>query len=292
MPIDSNVRGIFLMIVSMIFFALADTLVKVSTASLSPAQVAFFLLGGGLVVFFLMAKFHGHKLGDRRAISPILLLRYLAEITGMIGMITALANVPLSTVGAITQATPIFVTVGAVLFLGEAVSWRRWSAIVVGFIGVLLIVRPGTAGFDFTVLWAVLAMVALSIRDLTTRLVPRDMPSTCLATYTMIAAVPFTIAWVLLNGESLLPSHVNWLVVVPMILLGSIGYMLLIASLRMAEVSVVMPFRYSRIIFLLILGILVFNETPGALMLVGATLVILSGVYMMWREQHVKGSSD
>lgn len=292
MPTNSNVRGIFLMIVSMIFFALADTLVKVSTASLSPAQVAFFLLGGGLVVFFLMAKFQGHNLGDRRATSPILLLRYLAEITGMIGMITALANVPLSTVGAITQATPIFVTVGAVLFLGEVVSWRRWCAIVVGFIGVLLIVGPGTAGFDFTVLWAVLAMVALSVRDLTTRLVPHDMPSTCLATYTMIAAVPFTIGWVLLNDESLLPSHVNWFVVVPMILLGSIGYMLLIASLRMAEASVVMPFRYSRIIFLLILGVLVFNETPGAFMIVGATLVILSGVYIMWRERHLKASSN
>lgn len=276
------------MILSMGAFALADTLVKLSTSFLSPAQVLFFLLGGGLILFAAMAKMQGEKLIDRRALAPIFLLRYASEVIGMVGMILALTHAPLSTVGAITQATPILVAVGAVFFLGEKVSWRRWSAIIVGFAGVLLIVQPGAADFELTILWAVLALSALSIRDLTTRLLPSDMASTRLATYTMIAAVPFTIAWVLLNGESLFPPQVNWLIVIPMIGLGSLGYMLLIVSLRMAEVSVVMPFRYSRIIFMLVLGILVFNEQPDILMLVGATLIIASGVYMMWRERQVK----
>lgn len=288
---EKNARGIILMVLSMGAFALADTLVKLSTSFLSPAQVLFFLIGGGLVLFSLMAKVQGEKLRDPRAFAPILLLRYLSEISGMAGMVLALAYVPLSTVGAITQASPMLVTVGAVLFLGEKVSWRRWSSIFVGFAGVLLIVQPGAAGFDLAVLWAVLAMAALSIRDLTTRLTPLGMPSTCLATYTMMAAFPFTIAWVLLSGESLFPEHVNWVIVVPMIGLGSFGYMLLIASLRMAEASVVTPFRYSRIIFLLVLGIVVFQESPSALMLCGATLIIVSGIYMMWREQRVKRSS-
>jgi drug/metabolite transporter (DMT)-like permease len=104
----------------------------------------------------------------------------------------------------------------------------------------------------------------------------------------MIAATPVTIAWVLLSGETLFPSNINWLVVIPMIGLGSVGYMLLIASLRMAEVSVVMPFRYSRIIFLLGFGILVFDEKPTVLMLSGAALIIASGIYMMWREHRLK----
>lgn len=292
MTTDRNVHGIGLMILSMCAFAVADTLVKVSTATLSPAQISFLLLGGGMILFAAMAKIQGEKLTDRRALQPIFLVRYLAEITGMIGMITALAHVPLSTVGAITQATPIFVTVGAVLFLRESVSWRRWTAILIGFSGVLLIVQPGTEGFNFSVLWAVLAMVALSIRDLTTRMVPNDMPSTCLATYTMIAAVPFTIIWVLLNGEPLLSSQTNWLVTLPMIALGSIGYILLIASLRMAPVSIVMPFRYSRIIFLLILGVFIFDEKPSVIMLVGAMMIILSGIYMMWREQRIQQSKS
>ena len=104
----------------------------------------------------------------------------------------------------------------------------------------------------------------------------------------MAASVPFTIGWVLFNGESLLPMQINWLVTIPMVILGAVGYMLLIASLRTAEVSVVMPFRYSRIIFLLILGVLVFGEKPDAMVLLGASLIVVSGTYMMWREHHVK----
>ena len=152
----------------------------------------------------------------------------------------------------------------------------------------LLIIQPGGVAFDSAVLWAVLAMAALSIRDLTTRLIPSDIPSASLATFTMAAATPFTVAWVLFNGENLIPVNTNWFVVIPMVVIGAMGYMLLISSIRQAEVSVVMPFRYSRIIFLLVLGVLVFDEKPGALMLTGAVLIIASGSYMMWREHYVK----
>ena len=288
---DTNGRGIILMVASMCAFALADTLVKLSTSVISPAQVLFYLIGGGLIIFSLMAKLQNDRLLDPRAFSAILLLRYLAEIIGMGGMVMALANVPISVVGAITQASPMLATVGAVLFLNESVGWRRWCSIIVGFFGVLLIAQPGAIEFDYAILWAILAMVALSVRDLTTRLIPADMASASIATYTMAAATPFTILWVLYNGESLLPAQMNWFMTIPMVVIGSTGYMLLIASIRLAEVSVVMPFRYSRIIFLLILGVLVFDEKPGAPMLIGASLIIGSGTYMMWREQLAKGST-
>lgn len=288
----TNVRGILFMIASMAAFSLADTLVKVSTTVISPPQVMFFLISGGLMIFMSMAVLQKDRLLDRRAFSPILWLRYLAEIGGMVGMVMALANVPISSVGAITQASPMLAAVGAVVFLRENVGWRRWSSIVIGFIGVLLIVQPGAIAFDSAVLWAVLALVALSIRDLTTRLVPADMPSTSLATYTMAAALPFTIGWVIFNGQSLIPAQINWLVTIPMVILGSVGYMLLIASIRMAEVSVVMPYRYTRIIFLLGLGVLVFGERPNLLMLTGAVLIIFSGTYMLWREHRVKQTAQ
>lgn len=280
------------MIASMAAFAVADTLVKLSTAVMSPAQVMFFLLGGALFIFFIMAVVQKDRLIDARAFSPILLVRYLAEIIGMVGMVMALANVPISIVGAITQASPLLATVGAVFFLNEKVGWRRWCSITVGFIGVLLIVQPGGVTFDYEVLWAILAMAALSVRDLTTRLIPKDIPSASLATFTMAAATPFTIAWIFFNGESLMPDNVNWYIVIPMVVIGALGYILIIASIRITEVSVVMPFRYSRIIFLLVLGILVFGEKPGVLMLFGAALIIGSGTYMMWREHHVKSTQQ
>lgn len=285
---DTNLSGILLMMASMAAFAIADTLVKISTTLISPAQVMFYLISGALIIFAVMATVQKNKLLDRRAFSPILILRYLAEVAGMIGMVMALANVPLSVVGAVTQASPMLATVGAVLFLKEFVGWRRWCSIVIGFIGVILIIQPGAVEFDYAVLWAILAMTALSVRDLTTRLIPSDIPSASLATFTMAAATPFTIAWVLINGESLLPEEINWFVIIPMTVIGAMGYLLLIASIRLSEVSAVMPYRYSRIIFLLILGVVVFGEQPGPLMLLGAALIISSGSYMMWREQKAK----
>ncbi|MEL6745004.1 MAG: DMT family transporter, partial [Pseudomonadota bacterium] len=174
---DKNAQGILFMVLSMAAFALADTLVKLSASTLSPAQVLFYLNGGGLVLFAALAVARNESLVHSRAFAPILLLRYFSEVAGMAGMVLALTYVPLSTVGAITQAAPILVVVGAVMFLGEKVSWRRWTSIAFGFFGVLLIVQPGTAGFDLTILWALLALVALSIRDLTTRLTPEGMPT-------------------------------------------------------------------------------------------------------------------
>jgi len=288
---NKNGRAILLMLLSMVAFSLADALVKLSTSSMSSLQVMFLLIAGGVVSFALIALLQGESVFDRRAFSPILLFRYAAETVGMIAMITALAKAPISSVGAITQATPLVAAAGAVLFLNEKVGWRRWMAIVVGFLGVLLIVQPGTDDFEVSLLWALLALIALSARDLNTRMVPKDMPSISLASFTLISMLPVVVALLFLNGEPLLIKNPNWLIILPMTILGSAGYLFLITSIRMAEVSVVLPFRYARIIFLMIIGVLVFDEKPNALMLLGATLIIASSVYIIWREQRVKKRS-
>ena len=283
-----NSKGIFLMIMSMASFAVGDTFVKISGAFLSPAQIMFFLIAGGLIIFAMIAKIKGENLLDSRAFSPVLLIRYLAEMIGLVAMIMGLTKIPLSVVGTVTQASPILVAAGAVFFFKEIVSWRRWSSIVIGFIGVVLVIQPGSQNLDYAVIWAVVALVAFSIRDLVTRLTPPDIPSASIATFTMIAAFPFTAAWVFFSGEKLFPPGIDWAVVSSMIILGSFGYLLLITSLRLGELSAIMPFRYSRIVFLLILGVLVFGERPTASMLVGAALILISGVYIMWREKVVK----
>ena len=283
-----NSKGIILMIISMASFAVGDTFVKISGTFLSPAQIMFFLIAGGLIIFAIIAKFKGENLLDSRAFSPVLLIRYLAEMIGLVAMIMGLTKIPLSVVGTVTQASPILVAAGAVLFFKENVSWRRWSSIVMGFIGVVLVIQPGSQNLDYAVIWAVVALVAFSIRDLVTRLTPPDIPSASIATFTMIAAFPFTAGWVFFGGEKFFPPEIDWVVVASMIILGSFGYLLLITSLRLGELSAIMPFRYSRIVFLLILGVLVFGERPTASMLVGAALILTSGVYIMWREKVVK----
>ncbi len=276
------------MVLAMGAFAIADSLIKTAAGIISPAQVMFLLMAGGLIAFALIAKVQGHSLIDSRVFAPVLLMRYLAEVVGMVGMVLALALVPLSTVGAILQASPLLVAMGAVLFLGEKVSWRRWTAILIGFLGVLLIIRPAGNQFDASVLWAVMSMVGLSVRDLVTRMTPPDMASTSLATFTMAAALPFAIGWVVFSGDGFLPENANWVLVVCMVGLGSMGYMLLIASIRMAEVSIVSPFRYTRLIFLLIFGVVIFDERPEVATLCGALLIVVSGIYMMWRERQMQ----
>ena len=138
----NNAKGIVLMLFSMAAFALGDTFVKRSGSFLSPAQIMFFLISGGLILFALIAVAKGENLKEPRAFAPVLLLRYCTEMIGLLGMIMALTNVPLSIVGAVTQASPILVAVGAAIFLRETVSWRRWSSIAIGFCGVVLVIQP------------------------------------------------------------------------------------------------------------------------------------------------------
>ena len=284
----NNAKGIVMMLFSMASFALGDTFVKTSGSFLSPAQIMFFLISGGLILFALIAVAKGENLKEPRAFAPVLLLRYCTEMIGLLGMIMALTSVPLSIVGAVTQASPILVAVGAVIFLRETVSWRRWSSIAIGFCGVVLVIQPWGESLDYAVLWAVVALVGFSVRDLVTRLTPPDIASASLATFTMVAALPFTATWVLFTGEKFFPAEINWIIVGCMVILGSVGYLLLITSLRLGELSAIMPFRYSRIVFLLIFGVLFFGESPSLSMLLGSALVIVSGIYLMWREHVVK----
>ncbi len=277
-------RGIVFMVLAMAAFAIADTFIKLSATAMSSAHTALLLIGGSLVVFVLLAIVQKQRLLDKAALSPVLLIRYVSEISATFGMVQALRLVPLSTVGAILQATPLMVAMGAVLLLGERMSWRRWSAISVGFVGVLLIVQPSTQSFNVNVLWAILAMLGLSARDLTTRVTPASMASSSLAAYTMAAAMPFTLVWVMLTESNMLPESVNWWLVTGMISFATAGYLMIISSIRLAPVSIVSPYRYSRLLFLLLLGVIVFDERPDALMLCGSFIIIAAGLYTMWRE--------
>ncbi|WP_434054924.1 MAG: DMT family transporter [Roseibium sp.] len=286
--IESNLRGIILMVLSMGAFAMADTLIKLVSGSVAPAQIMFLMMAGGSFMFCVIAKLQGARLIDRRVFLPVFLVRYLAEVIAMVGMVMALTLVPLSTVGAIIQATPLLVALGAVVFLGEKVSWRRWSTIVLGFVGVLLIVQPGADGFDALSLWAVLSMFGLSVRDLTTRMTPPDMASASLAAYSAIATLPFAMAWIVMDGDTFLPPEADWVFLISIILLGSLGYLLLTASIRSTSLSVVAPFRYARLLFMVVLGMVVFGERPGVSMLAGTALIVISGLYMMWRERLLK----
>lgn len=279
-----NLRPIGLMVAAMALFALGDMAIKLATQTIAPAQVlgAIGLFGG--LFFAAMTRAQGHKVLTADIWRPAVILRNLSEIVGTGSMVMALSLIELSTVAAILQATPLAVTLGAAIILREHVGWRRWSATLVGFIGVLIILRPGVAGFDANTLWAMLAMLALALRDLFTRLVPPTIPTLRVATYGMASMLPAGLLMLLMGQELQTMDLLVSLYVTLAIVVGVAGYWAITAAMRTGEVSVVAPFRYSRIVFALAVGAVVFGERPDAWMLLGVSITVAAGLYIFMRE--------
>ncbi|HUG71885.1 MAG TPA: DMT family transporter [Steroidobacteraceae bacterium] len=280
-----NLRGSLLMVAAMAGFALEDVLLKQLAATLPIGQMlALVGVGGGLVFSFIAT------LGGRSVLSPALLtrpvmLRNLSEAVGSAAFVTALALTTLSSAAAILQATPLAVTLGAALFLGESVGWRRWSAIGVGLAGVLLIIQPGMAGFTPASLFAVVAVIMLGLRDLCSRAVPPQVTSLQLAAWGFFSLVPAGLAMMLaLRTSPVSLATPDAVRLGAVLVVGCLGYYALVAATRTGEVSAVVPFRYTRLVFALLLGYVVFGERPDALTLGGAALIVGTGLYTIWRS--------
>lgn len=283
-----NIRGSLFMVLAMVGFALEDTFIKLLTADLPVGQILVMIGMGGCLIFALITRIQGNRVFTRHLLSLPVMLRNFGELASGCLYISALALTPLSSVSAILQAAPLAVTLGAALFLGEAVGWRRWSAIIVGFCGVLMVVRPGLEGFEPASLLAVASVIGLALRDLATRRIPQTVKSTQLACYGFAAIIPAGLFLLAFVEPARALSSDNWLYIAIAWVVGGTGYYAIVTATRIGEVSVVMPFRYTRLLFALIIGVLVFSERPDAWTLGGAALIIGSGVYTLLREARLR----
>ena len=282
----NNLNGILLVIASMAAFTVEDMFIKHLSTTISVGQILIILGMGSATIFALLAHRKGHSLTAASAWKPLFLLRALSEAIAAMGFATALSLVDISTVAAVFQATPLAVTMGAALFLGETVGWRRWSAVGVGFIGVMLIIRPGLDEFEPSALFALIAVVGVSARDLITRKLDANVSSTVVSFQGFSALIPAGIILMLITDSApmgLETTHA--LMFVGGIIFGAIGYYGIVAAMRVGEASAVMPFRYTRLVFSLLVGIVVFNEHPDTITLLGASLIIGSGLYTFLRER-------
>ncbi|MFK7880583.1 DMT family transporter [Roseobacter sp.] len=287
-----NLRGAAFMFFSMLAFAIEDMLIKFMAIALPVGQIIGMLGLASAVLVGCILVFQRQPLFSRAMLTPAIVLRALGEMIGSLGFVTAIALTPLSTASAILQATPLFVTLGAALFLQESVGWRRWSAILVGFMGVLMIIRPGLEAFDWSSLFALQGVVGLGIRDLATRRVPKATTTMQLSFLAFLAIIPAAGVLMWFNGTSFVPvSAANWLYFTAALLIGIIAYYGIVTAMRVGEVSFVTPFRYSRIIFALILGVFVFGERPDFWTLLGAFIIVASGLYTLWRETNVRANN-
>jgi drug/metabolite transporter (DMT)-like permease len=280
-----NLRGSILMVLAMLGFAIEDMLIKQMAGALPTGQILAMLGLGGGIIFAMACRMQGESLLARDVMHPMVLLRNVGEVFGTVGYVSAVVLTPISSASAIFQATPLFVTLGAALFLQESVGWRRWAAIAVGFCGVLLIIRPGLDAFQPASLFAVQGVIFLGIRDLATRRIPRSVSSMRLSTYAFAVIVPTGLILMAIMGDQfIIPSGTDTYRVAGSVAAGVLGYYALVTATRLGDMSHIAPFRYARLVFALIVGTTVFGERPDAATLIGAAIIVGSGTYAAIRE--------
>ncbi len=287
MALSDNARGIALMCGSMLAFTLNDTLVKaVLHDGMDLYQVialrgVLAALGLTAVALHQSGRLHLWPVGsDRKFLS----LRTLGEVGATWCFLSALEHMALANLSAILQSLPLVVTLAAAMLLGEPIGWRRIAAIVVGFVGVMIIIRPGAADFDE---WSLLGLASVGfvvIRDLSTRRFSPALPSTTGAIWAATAVTAMGLIGVTQGGWQPVSLLAGTQIAGAALCLIA-GYICAITVMRVGEIGVVAPFRYTSLLFVIILGWLLFGTFPDRWTLLGGGIVVASGIYMLWRER-------
>ncbi len=267
-------------------FAVEDLFLKRAATALPPGQVIALMGAGGAFVFWIIAALRGQPILTLRALRGAPLIRALSEAGATMFYVTALALIPLSINSALLQASPLVVTLGAALFLGEPVGWRRWSAILIGFLGVLIVLKPWDDAFEMAGILTVISVFILAARDLATRAMPADIGTFQLTTWAYLALVPAGLLLMFVAQDAPAPIGVtHWLDLSLALISGLFGYYAVTAAMRLGEVAVVAPFRYTRLVFALILAVIFLQERLDLLTILGSSLIIGSGLYSFARER-------
>lgn len=285
--LSDNYRGAAYMAAAMGSFAVNDVISKAFASEFGVGQLL--LLRGALAIVMVsaLARALGHLRPLKSAFKPLLAVRSLGEMIATYCFMKALFNIPLADLSAVMQALPLALTLGAAWLYGESIGWRRYTAIGIGFVGVLVIVRPGMQGFSIYSLWSLGAVAACVVRDLATRRLGADVPS-------MFVTLLTTVSVTIMGGLVALaepwtpvePWHLGLMVCSAVFLL--IGYYYAIAAMRVGEIGFVSPFRYLVLLFSIVGAALVYAEYPDRYTLLGAAIVVATGVYTLYRERVVR----
>ncbi|CUH52625.1 DMT family transporter [Shimia marina] len=285
--LSDNTKGALLMMCSMAAFTFNDTLIKSLGPQVPLFQMLFLRGAMASVLIWLLARRVG-RLRWRLARRDwgLIGLRTGAEIGAAYFFITALYHMPIANVTAILQILPLTVTLGGALFFGESVGWRRASAIVAGFCGMLLIVRPGAEGFDHYTVYALIAVGFVTLRDLATRKMSAEVPSMTVTLVASLGVMSFA-GVASLGADWVRMELAQWALLAgaAVFILG--GYLFSVLVMRVGEVSFVAPFRYSGLLWALLLGFLVFDDWPDPITLLGALIVVSAGVFTLVRGRRL-----
>ena len=291
-PRSENLTGILMMLAAMAFFAVEDLFLKWAASDLPLGQIVLISGALGAPFFVVMAWAKGQGVFMKDALHPAVLTRNCGEMIGTSSFMAALALVPLGTVAAVLQAMPLAVTLGAALFFGERVGWRRWTAIGVGFAGVLMVIQPGTAAFRPEALLVLVTVFGMSVRDLSARAIPARITTPQVSAWGLMSISVLGVGMMAVSGEARMVTGTEALILTGAVLFGTAGYWAITTASRTGEVAVVAPFRYSRLVFSMGLGVVFLAERPDVLTLAGAALIVASGLYAFARERARKRASQ
>ncbi|MEM7652433.1 MAG: DMT family transporter [Pseudomonadota bacterium] len=283
--ISANVRGAALMTTAMAAYVSNDALMKLISDELGLFQALAIRGLFTIALIGLWALFRGELLAKiPKSDRPALLWRIVGEIGATFCFLTALFNMPIANATAILQALPLAVTLAAAMFLKEPVGWRRYSAIALGFIGVLIIVRPGSEGFNTYSILAVIAVGFIVLRDLATRRLSAEVPSLQVS---LMTAVVITIASALVSQtETWAPVEMGTIAILAAASVFIVfGYLFGVMTMRVGEISFVAPFRYMSLLWAIVLGLLVFGDVPDLWTIIGSIIVVGTGIYTFYRER-------
>tara|TARA_B100000609_G_scaffold157959_1_gene129313 strand:- start:118 stop:993 length:876 start_codon:yes stop_codon:yes gene_type:complete len=285
MRLNDNLLGAALMTCCVLAYVLNDAVMKLLFADIDFFQ-AIFLRGlvslPPLLVLALMTKTLLQKYSAKN--QRFMIIRILAEIGTTVTFLTALKHMPLANVTAILQSLPLAITMAAAIFLGEPVGWRRWSAICLGFTGVLIIIRPGLAGFNSYSLLALAAVLLLTVREISTRQLDKKIPTVTVALSTTLGITAFA-ALMLIGDEWAEINFVSWSLIIAAAAAVTVATLLSVVAMRTGDIGFVSPFRYTSLIGAIGLGILLFGEWPDGITLLGAVIIAFAGIYSLYREQ-------
>lgn len=286
MNLSDNARGILLMCASMLSFTVNDSFMKLTSQTLPLFQaIALRGLVASVALLVIARLTMGHlRLVPTGRDGRLVALRSLSEIAATALFLIALTQMPLANLSAILQSLPLAITLSAALFLREPVGWRRLTAILVGFCGVLLIVKPGTEGFT---VWSVLGLgsvVCVVIRDLTTRTLSRETPSAAVAVWASVAVMVMGVVvttwqgWVPVSADEAL-----YLAIASAALIA--GYMFAVMVMRVGDIGLIAPFRYTSLLWAILFGWMLFGTLPDEWTVAGAAIVVATGLYTLLRER-------
>jgi drug/metabolite transporter (DMT)-like permease len=280
----TGLPNILAMCCAMALFVANDTLVKIAAVHWPAHQIMFLRGLAALGVTFSLVVVMREMGGLPFLKRPLVALRCAIEGFVAFTFITALAFMPIADITAILLLSPLLITTAAALFFGEQVRWRRWMAVIVGFVGMLLVVQPGGNTLGWPALLALASTFGVAARDLLTRRLPAEVPSTVVAFGTTLAtALTGGCVWLFNPGAPL--SAEPLLACAGAAVLVALGNLAIVFAFRRVETSLVSPYRYTVIVWAVLSGYFVFGNVPTILSWVGIGLIVASGLYTLYREQ-------